>query len=227
MKCEKCGNEYPSEYYFSAPNICTNCYGNLNEDERQNLNAQLFGKMAGFNNALRVGFGKRLLAFILDLIINNIILGAVFYLTGDFEAIFGALQSIFSDPTAFSAIQEEVMPVILFVSVVYYSLEVFLAATPGKMILGIQIADQYGETASIRALVIRFLLKHISVIFSVVYLFSEMELVNVVGGVANFIILIGCFFVLSQKRQAFHDMAAGTAVFNKNDITEPSNNAIN
>ncbi|MGL6022588.1 MAG: hypothetical protein ACRC0A_05740, partial [Chitinophagaceae bacterium] len=36
-----------------------------------------------------------------------------------------------------------------------------------------------------------------------------------IGYLYNFLIFIGCFFVLGERRQAFHDMWAKTAVFRK------------
>lgn len=35
MKCEKCGNDYPSKYYFKTPTICNECFDKLNPEERK------------------------------------------------------------------------------------------------------------------------------------------------------------------------------------------------
>lgn len=35
MRCERCGNEYPSEYYFKTRTICLSCYEKLNPEERK------------------------------------------------------------------------------------------------------------------------------------------------------------------------------------------------
>ncbi|MDQ1265881.1 MAG: hypothetical protein QG635_1033, partial [Bacteroidota bacterium] len=37
-------------------------------------------------------------------------------------------------------------------------------------------------------------------------------------GIVSLIMIIGCFFVLSEKRQAFHDMIAKTAVYYKENV---------
>jgi len=34
MKCEKCNQEFPSDYYFETNSICKTCFEKLNEDER-------------------------------------------------------------------------------------------------------------------------------------------------------------------------------------------------
>ena len=35
MKCERCGKEYPSEYYFKTNTICLDCYNRMSADERK------------------------------------------------------------------------------------------------------------------------------------------------------------------------------------------------
>ncbi len=35
MKCESCGKDYPSEYYFKTDSICVNCFENLNDEEKR------------------------------------------------------------------------------------------------------------------------------------------------------------------------------------------------
>ena len=34
MHCEKCGKEYPSDYYFETNTICKSCFEKLNEKEK-------------------------------------------------------------------------------------------------------------------------------------------------------------------------------------------------
>lgn len=34
MRCMYCGREYPSEYYFKAPNTCSECFDTLTPEER-------------------------------------------------------------------------------------------------------------------------------------------------------------------------------------------------
>ena len=35
MKCEKCGNDYPSEYYFKTDTVCVECYKKLTSEDQQ------------------------------------------------------------------------------------------------------------------------------------------------------------------------------------------------
>jgi len=39
MKCQKCGNEYPSKFYFKTNHICFTCYDKLPQNERNLLDA--------------------------------------------------------------------------------------------------------------------------------------------------------------------------------------------
>ena len=35
MKCEKCKNDFPSDYYFKTKTICTNCFNELSPEEQK------------------------------------------------------------------------------------------------------------------------------------------------------------------------------------------------
>ena len=40
MKCEKCGTDYPSQYWFSTSSICTECYKYLPTEEKSKLEVE-------------------------------------------------------------------------------------------------------------------------------------------------------------------------------------------
>lgn len=35
MRCERCGKDYPSEYYFKTETVCLDCFGKMNAEERK------------------------------------------------------------------------------------------------------------------------------------------------------------------------------------------------
>jgi uncharacterized protein YbjQ (UPF0145 family) len=35
MRCEKCGKDYPSKYYFKIDTVCVECFNKMDADERQ------------------------------------------------------------------------------------------------------------------------------------------------------------------------------------------------
>ncbi|MBD01071.1 MAG: hypothetical protein CL841_07005 [Crocinitomicaceae bacterium] len=162
----------------------------------------------------RVGFGKRLGSSVLDFIISllpGIILGiyagaaiAAFLL--DFfydEAQLKTFQAGFSGDIATTIIGFVAsLAGIVFTSLFFYILEGFTGQTPGKMILGITVANMNGEKASIDKLLLRALIK----------------ITGSFVGIIGFIIFVGCFLVLGEKKQALHDIICKTAIFNKSDI---------
>jgi len=162
----------------------------------------------------RVGFGKRLGSSLLDFIISllpGIILGiyagatiAAFLL--DFfydEAQLETIQAGFSGEIAASIIGLVAsLAGIAFTSIFFYVLEGFTGQTPGKMILGITVANMNGEKASIDKLLLRAFIK----------------ITGSFVGIIGLIIFVGCFLVLGEKKQALHDIICKTAVYKKSDI---------
>ena len=162
----------------------------------------------------RIGFGKRLFSSFLDLIISIIpgtILGiyagaamAAFLL--DFfydDAQIQTFQSGFSADIATSLVGFIAsLAGIAFTSVFFYIMEGFTGQTPGKMILGITVANMSGEKASLDKLLLRAFIK----------------VTGSVVRIAGIVITLGCFLVLGNKKQALHDIICKTAVFNKSDI---------
>jgi len=37
MRCERCGTDYPSEYYFRTRSICNQCYDKLSPEEKKSV----------------------------------------------------------------------------------------------------------------------------------------------------------------------------------------------
>ena len=163
----------------------------------------------------RVGFGKRLGSSLLDFTISllpGIVLGiyagaaiAAFLL--DFfydEAQLKTIQAGFSGEIAATIIGLVTsLAGIAFTSIFFYVLEGFTGQTPGKMILGITVANMNGEKVSIDKLLLRAFIK----------------ITGSFVGIIGLIIFIGCFFVLGEKKQALHDIICKTAVYNKSDLS--------
>jgi uncharacterized RDD family membrane protein YckC len=162
----------------------------------------------------RVGFGKRLVSSVLDFLISllpGIIIGiyagaaiATFLL--DFfndEAQLETIRAGFSGDIAAPIIGFVAsLAGIVFTSLFFYVLEGFTGQTPGKMILGITVANMNGKKASIDKLLLRAFIK----------------ITGSFVGIIGFIIFIGCFLVLGEKKQALHDIICKTAIFNKSDL---------
>ena len=162
----------------------------------------------------RVGFGKRLGSSLLDFTISflpGIILGIyagaamVTFLLDFFydEAQLETIQAGFSGEIAATIIGLVAsLAGIAFTSIFFYVLEGFTGQTPGKMILGITVANMNGEKATIDKLLLRAFIK----------------IIGSFVGIIGFIIFIGCFLVLGKKKQALHDIICKTAVYKKSEI---------
>ena len=224
MKCEKCGNEYPSQYYFATANVCNECFSRLSDEEQLALREMAQSLYNTDDLELRAGFGIRLGAYLLDFLIYMILFGIAFFATGIFNEFKDSFVQMLTNPDLMKEFTASIMPIQFIITFMYYSLEIVLAATPGKLILGLQIADENRKSAKIQKLFIRFLGKHLESLVSLIAFMTAIVWIGTIGSVISLIILIGCFFVLGKNRQAFHDMLAKTAVYKKENLKDENNN---
>jgi uncharacterized RDD family membrane protein YckC len=228
MKCEKCGNDYPAQYYFETPTICKDCFAKLSPEEQQ-YQYDLMGRM--FESTVlqsRIGFWRRLGAALLDFAIVTIILVVVLYMNGFIARLTEYINEVMAAGQNFALINELQLEfqnnnltnyaIIYLIILAYYTLEIFIGASLGKLILGYQIGSLERTRASKRALILRYFYKHLPELLSLGWVISQIYVVDLLSSLLSFALLVGCFFVFSSKRQAFHDMLAGTAVYYREDI---------
>lgn len=169
----------------------------------------------------RVGFGRRLGAYLIDLVFFSIILLIVLFVFG-LRDIFPSDWSILADPAANKEFSLNmtifIAPKALILSILYYLPEIIIGSSIGKLILGIRIASADGKKASIGFLAFRFLLKNIGLPFSLLFVLTNVEIFSSLSSWSAFIFIISCFFALSRKKQALHDLIAKSAVFYTEDI---------
>lgn len=230
MKCEKCGNDYPSQYYFATPTICQECFKNLQAEEQQ----EYLNSGAGFfhtNELLyRIGFGRRLGATLLDYLILSVVIIIVFQANGFFQSYMNMISQVkdyASNPTMLQELQtqflNENMSNFFFANILtlaYSTLEILIGASLGKLILGIQIAGADRKKASYGKLTYRWFIKGLGSFFSLAWLATGLTFLSTANQLYFFVLIVGFFFTLSQKRLAFHDMLSKTAVFRKNDVLD-------
>ena len=163
----------------------------------------------------KIGFGKRLGAYLLDAVLAGI-LGAVpgmvagaslaaMFFPGDY---LGSLTSIIGGALGTVAC-------VFLMYVVFMLIEGFTGATPGKMILGLKVKNADGSDAGIGFLLLRAVLKNISYVAFILAGLTGVRVLMSVGNIGGLVIFIGCFFVLGAKKQAIHDLIGKTAVFKK------------
>ena len=175
----------------------------------------------------RVGFGPRLGAALIDMVLITIVsllfggtLGAMLGLGA------GALAGSAGENAtgaaaagaAIGALGGMMIGVYIF-GFLYSLIEALTGASPGKMVLKLKIGFEDGRNAPASTYVARWAVKYSGTLIGMVALMPGLHLLGTVGTLAGFVIFIGCFLVLGDKRQALHDMAAKTAVFNRADLT--------
>ncbi len=165
----------------------------------------------------RVGFGRRFGAFIIDFIFNAIIGTIIMLTTGVFSEIM-TMDNPLNNIEAITLIMQDSSLIAVVIGLVYYSTEVLLGASIGKMLLGIKIASSDRSEASTSQLLSRYLLKHSNSIFSVLGILLSIHFFQGLSSIVIVIIVIGFFFTLGSKRQAIHDMVTNTAVYYKDNI---------
>jgi uncharacterized RDD family membrane protein YckC len=154
----------------------------------------------------RQGFGIRLAAFLIDvvaLILISIVLGLIFGL--GFGVRFGGAAA--QAGMGFALVST-------LATLGYWSTEIFMAASPGKKLLGLRIGSETGEVAPQNQLITRWLIKNAANLIGLLAAIPGLGLIfGWLSIAAGLVIFIGCFLTLGQARQALHDMLAHTAVF--------------
>lgn len=171
---------------------------------------------------IRVGFGRRLAAYIIDVIFLGIISSIFIVLTVDISQIINLdnPMEFFTNPEKFIEITRSTILPTALIGVLYYLIEIFVAATPGKMILGIAIGDERRFLATKSQLIKRFIFKYSSNLINLMFAITGILAISYVGSLASIIVFVGYFFVLRETKQAFHDNFAKTAVFYRNEIAQ-------
>ena len=97
--------------------------------------------------------------------------------------------------------------------VAYSTLDIFKAATPGKMLLKLKITNEDGSEASRQTLIKRWAIKQIP---QFAYFVAALTALTIFGWVTMFCVIgyvISCCLAFRPDRQALHDTFAHTAVF--------------
>ena len=176
----------------------------------------------------RIGFGRRLGAYLLDVVVAGIggfVIGmfagagltALFFASEMNEGMEEA-EALGGGVVAFLGGMLGTFAGMMLIFLVIMLLEAFTGQTIGKMMLGIKNGDEDGAPAGSGKLITRAAVKYIGTILALVAGLTGIAMVGAVGKLLGFAVFIGFFFILGEKKQGFHDMIAKTAVFNKSDL---------
>lgn len=175
----------------------------------------------------RIGFGLRFAAALIDAIVVGVVGGLAGALLGGLLG--GGLGGVFAGPEAGgadtgaalgAAVGAVVGAVAAFGAFVFlYSLvEAFTGASPGKMALGLKIGLADGRRASAGVYGRRWAIKYSGTLLGLIGALPGFHVTALLAPAAGVIIFVGCFLALGDRRQALHDVAAGTAVFRNVDL---------
>lgn len=175
----------------------------------------------------RVGFGPRLGAYLIDVVIAGIvggILGSVLGASitglvvasssmgnGDADMAAGALAGMMGAIAGMMGGMYLVFLIIMF-------MEIFTGQSFGKIFLKIKVAQEDGSAGDITLYAKRALIKYSGTLISLLSGALGLIFLSPLGSLASFAIFVGCFFVLGEKKQAFQDMLAKTAIYKTTDI---------
>lgn len=178
----------------------------------------------------RIGFGRRLGAYLIDCVIIGVLsmllgptIGGVFgAAAGGAAAGLDAAGNLTAEQAAavggiVGAVLGMMVALVL-ISTVYFLIEGFTGWTLGKLMLGIQVARADGSAAPVGTLLERYALKNISAVLGAAAVVLNAPLLRTIGSLLGLAIFVGCFFVLGAAHQAFHDMIAKTAVYPRSAV---------
>ena len=184
----------------------------------------------------RVGFGPRVGAWLLDQIgLWFITIALVLIITslqpGQTEFVKESLRELLTAMKKMGLPREminEALPYLLsmlyagFLSpIIYWSIEAFTGASPGKRIMKLRIGREDGAIAEPSIIAMRTAIKMSDRILKLIALVPVADIIargiTSASSLVEVVIVIGCFIVLSAKKQALHDMIARTAVFRANE----------
>ncbi len=188
----------------------------------------------------RIGFGPRLGAFAIDVVLVWILAFVLSKLFPSFllESTRAQLeQTLSANPMLANLYDENMISIMVSATrvgvlvnvarLLYFLPEIFIGKSLGKLMLGLQIVGVEGGQASPLALLSRYLIKHIGKVCAVLSLLVASVLFNTFGNLLGLVVFVGCFFSASEKHQALHDSICGTIVVKKSDVNQNSTEVSN
>jgi len=163
----------------------------------------------------RIGFGKRLLAALIDglfffLLLMIIVMAGITGVTigGGFIEMLTGMMSLMTTGSL-------LLPVI---GILYNFIEGFTGASPGKMLLGIKIGNADGSQGNQALFLKRTAYKTLPSIIGLLAYYSAITAINTASSIASFIFIFGCLLAFGKNKQALHDIIFKSAVYRKSSL---------
>ncbi|MES2765477.1 MAG: RDD family protein [Bacteroidota bacterium] len=185
---------------------------------------------------LRVGFGKRFGAYLVDILFIALLSGIISFALPIKDTFLWKEVGVGLEKQR-TEMEEKGMPddqidmsigiaetfaqigiLAGIVGLLYSLVELFTGSSPAKHIFGIIAAHENGTQGNLGLWGARWFIKSSSSILSVIGMLAGVELLGTTGSIVGVLFLVGCFFALGEEKQALHDKIAKTAIFHKEDI---------
>jgi uncharacterized RDD family membrane protein YckC len=170
----------------------------------------------------RIGFGMRFVAALIDgiiLLVARWILLKPFGYTLPTNINSSNMQQVLEQAIA-AAQRMALVGGIL--GIAYTLMEVFLATTPGKMVLKQKIVSLGGTPAPMNALLLRWALKQSPTLLTLLFGLTGVGLINILVFPAAAFVLVSCLMTLRATKLALHDDIAKTCVYGPTTDVVPS-----
>ena len=182
---------------------------------------------------LRIGFGKRLVAFLIDLLISlTVTFGlGILYMSFDLGVVgiiqdqinnvlsvyemFGFSSSVIN---TLNSLLGGVITASIVVGVFYPLIEGITGASPGKRVLRIIVAAQDSKRGTLALLLKRYAIKNIGIFLQIVAFIPALGFIENIGSIVGLVMFLGYLGALSGARLALHDLIAQTAVYHVEDV---------
>lgn len=201
--------------------------------QQDNIEYNPYGSVQMPPEYLRVGFGMRFLAWIVDWVLI-LIIGGVLTLfliandvsvpmsnpesTADLEKMYRFMGISPDEAAAYAQGAAVFTYALILISFGYSLISAMFGASPGKMILGLTVGNVDGRRGSISLWVRRWAVRDASIYLQLLALLPALAFLDLIGSIIGIAIFIGCFMAASESRLALHDRIAQTAVFRRSDV---------
>lgn len=187
----------------------------------------------------RAGFGPRLVALVIDVLLLTAISCVFGLMAGSVSSVIA--HKVFHLDAAANSGVETVMAsgllgvgifmlvtalVATFLSLPYNLMEAFFGWTPGKLVMGLRVKNEDGSNPSLGQVFSRWLIKHNAILISLLT-FIGLAPAAFVAPLLQAVVFGGCFMALGAGRQALHDQMAHTAVYEVAELqAHPEDNSV-
>jgi uncharacterized RDD family membrane protein YckC len=179
-------------------------------------------------NNTRVGFGRRLGAYLLDILIVMVVGSFVGAFVGNeltqiffqdqmeqYDLMAGQFDNLGFDFIGFMTKFLEIMAGVSITGLSLFIVEGAFGQSFGKMILKIVNTNVDGTKADASKLWLRSFLKYASSLVSLIGSVLGLAFISGIASLWGFVIFIGFFLVFMENKQTIHDMIAKTVVSRK------------